>query len=243
MLPVHSRLELRQLGKGLVARSPSQQLATRRKSHVDAGEGLHVLVVQRSRDALPLGRRLELAQPRFDDQPLLAEISDQVPGDREVRRAHDVEGHSLGVRDEDQAQIQRHAHARHPHREPQAGSKPGGQHREREEHVEGAVRAFGHQGDRSTEEHVDPRRHGGDSRRAHEPAAEHQAGSDAVDEVRDHDGERPRVQREGSTRERHPARQRRTRRVDVHRHERRHRQDHPTMSNDPLDVCRSISFH
>src|SRR4029077_960107 len=73
--PVHARLEVRQLGEGLVARSPSQQLAAGRESHVDAGEGLYVLVVQRSRDALPLARRLELAQACFDDQPLLAEIS------------------------------------------------------------------------------------------------------------------------------------------------------------------------
>src|SRR5437870_10033473 len=46
VLPVDGRLELRQLGKGLVARSPSQQLATGRESHVDAGAGLYVLVVQ-----------------------------------------------------------------------------------------------------------------------------------------------------------------------------------------------------
>ena len=62
MLTVHTRLELRQLHERLLESTAAEKLATGLQSQVDAGEGLHELVVQRPRDALTLGRGLEVAE-------------------------------------------------------------------------------------------------------------------------------------------------------------------------------------
>ena len=62
VLTVHTRLELRQLHESLLESAAAEKLASGLQSQVDAGEGLHELVVQRPRDALTLGRGLEVAE-------------------------------------------------------------------------------------------------------------------------------------------------------------------------------------
>src|SRR5439155_18028469 len=106
VLPVHARLELRELDEGFLVLPASQKLATRRQPQVHASEGLHVPIVQRPCDAFSLRGCFQLADPRFEDHPLLSEVSDEVPGDGEIGGPHDVEVQALRTRYEDQAEVE-----------------------------------------------------------------------------------------------------------------------------------------
>src|SRR5439155_1504094 len=96
--------ELREYFRGLAA---AEQLAAGPEAQVDAGERLHVPVVQRPGDPLAPGRGLEVADARFERQTLLAEVPDEVPGDGEIHGAHRVEIGAVGARYEDEARTQR----------------------------------------------------------------------------------------------------------------------------------------
>ena len=236
MLPVHARLELRELDEGFLVLPASQKLATRRQPQVHAGEGLHVPIVQRPCDAFSLRGCFQLADPRFEDHPLLSEVSDEVPGDDEIGRPHDVEVQALRARYDDQAEVEGDTRAGHHHRPPQAGPEPGRQHREGEEHVEGAVCSLGDERNGRAEQDVGPCRDDRDSSCRGELLANHEIRRHAVGEVQEHDGEGMGVQRERPAGERQPASQRRPGRVDVHHDERRHRQNHPAPRHVSFDL-------
>ena len=234
--------ELREYFRGLAA---AEQLAAGPEAQVDAGERLHVAVVQRPGDALALGRGLEVTDARFERQTLLAEVPDEVPGDGEIHGPHRVEIGAVGARHEDEAQIQRDARRRHGERPRQPAAEAGGEHREGEEHVGGAaVRALRDERDAAAEEDVAPGRDGRGARRSGQPAADDQVHRRAVGEVRQHHRERVRIERERSAGERQPPRERRRRGIDVHRDEAGDGEDHPAACDVALDLdLGTLSHH
>ena len=82
------------------------------EAEVDAGERLRVAVVQLAGDAVALLGDLELAHLLLQLEPLLPEVADEVAGDAEVDRPHDVDVGAAVARERMRQTIEPEVHGR-----------------------------------------------------------------------------------------------------------------------------------
>ena len=70
---------------------PHEQFPAGAEAQGDSGKRLHIAVVQRAGDDLPFVDRLQFTQTGLEFRPLLAEKADQISGDGQVYRSHQVQ--------------------------------------------------------------------------------------------------------------------------------------------------------